>query len=267
MAPNSAAVDTISDIIGWIYFFAWSFSFYPQVYLNWKRKSVVGLSLDYQNYNLLGFFCYTVYNLTLYFSPLVQSQYVAKYGGGIPVEVTDVTFAIHALVLTSITIFQCFIYEKKDQVISIPSIVLASLGWISIYIISLLGLTDHVTYLFVVYYFSYVKAGVTAVKYIPQAYMNFQRKSTVGWSIGNVLLDFTGGTFSFLQQFLLAINQGDWSLVYGNPAKLALSLLSVGFDLLFMFQHYVLYKNRDDPEEKKRDSSNSLYTMMPTKAE
>ena len=38
--------------------------------------------------------------------------------------------------------------------------------------------------------------------------MNFRRKSTVGWSIGNVLLDFTGGTFSLLQMFLLSYNNG-----------------------------------------------------------
>lgn len=46
---------------------------------------------------------------------------------------------------------------------------------------------------------SYVKLLVTIVKYVPQAHMNYRRKSTVGWSIGNVLLDFTGGFFSFMQ--------------------------------------------------------------------
>ena len=38
--------------------------------------------------------------------------------------------------------------------------------------------------------------------------MNFRRKSTQGWSIGNVLLDFTGGSLSLLQMFLLAYNSG-----------------------------------------------------------
>ena len=46
-----------------------------------------------------------------------------------------------------------------------------------------------------------------------QAYMNFKRKSTVGWSIGNVLLDFTGGSFSIIQMFLLAYNNGKCILV------------------------------------------------------
>lgn len=38
--------------------------------------------------------------------------------------------------------------------------------------------------------------------------MNFCRKSTEGWSIGNVLLDFTGGSFSLLQMFLQSYNNG-----------------------------------------------------------
>ena len=41
-----------------------------------------------------------------------------------------------------------------------------------------------------------------------QAMMNFRRKSTEGWSIGNVLLDFTGGSFSVLQMFLISYNHG-----------------------------------------------------------
>lgn len=44
-----------------------------------------------------------------------------------------------------------------------------------------------------------------------QAYMNFVYKSTEGWSIGNVLLDFTGGSFSLLQMFLQSYNNGESS--------------------------------------------------------
>ena len=47
-----------------------------------------------------------------------------------------------------------------------------------------------------------------------QAVMNFRRKSTVGWSIGNVLLDFTGGILSMLQMFLLAYNTGNAEVLW-----------------------------------------------------
>lgn len=35
---NIKIEDIVSAILGWGYFFAWSISFYPQVYTNWKRK-------------------------------------------------------------------------------------------------------------------------------------------------------------------------------------------------------------------------------------
>lgn len=38
--------------------------------------------------------------------------------------------------------------------------------------------------------------------------MNYKRKSTVGWSIGNVVLDFTGGILSMLQMIVNADNYG-----------------------------------------------------------
>lgn len=55
----------------------------------------------------------------------------------------------------------------------------------------------------------YIKLAITLIKYIPQAVMNYRRKSTVGWSIGNILLDFTGGTLSMLQMILNAYNYSE----------------------------------------------------------
>ena len=34
--------------------------------------------------------------------------------------------------------------------------------------------------------------GLMEIKYVPQAFMNFQQKSTDGFSIGNILLDLCG---------------------------------------------------------------------------
>ena len=44
--------------------------------------------------------------------------------------------------------------------------------------------------------------------------MNFKNKSTVGWHIGNVLLDLTGGIFSFLQMFVDALNEGNYTFFH-----------------------------------------------------
>ena len=80
--------------------------------------------------------------------------------------------------------------------------------------------------------------------------MNCRRRSTVGWSIGSILLDFTGGVFSILQMFLISYNYNDWKSIFGDPTKFGLGALTILFDLLFMFQHYVLFRGRQPQEEK-----------------
>lgn len=45
----------------------------------------------------------------------------------------------------------------------------------------------------------YFKLAISNLKYLPQLYWNYKRKSTKGWSIFNILMDFTGGAGSFLQ--------------------------------------------------------------------
>mgnify|MGYP003386095353 FL=1 len=47
----------VSSILGWIYFFAWSLSFYPQILLNFSRKTTVGFNTDKLVYDLIGFGC------------------------------------------------------------------------------------------------------------------------------------------------------------------------------------------------------------------
>ena len=72
--------------------------------------------------------------------------------------------------------------------------------------------------------------------------MNYSRKSTVGWSIGNVMLDFTGGFFSIGQMFIISYNNNDWGSIFGDPTKFGLGLFSVLFDIFFMLQHYIFYR-------------------------
>lgn len=241
---HSSVGNTFISIIGWIYFIAWSVSFYPQVILNFQTKDVSGLSLDFIVLNFLGFFCYSVFNICLYSDNTVIAQYFQKHPRGVdPVLLNDVFFSFHAVLITFITIVQCLVYKQRSHRVSFVAtgilIVLTLFLTISGFVCaaSKLELLDYI------YFFSYVKLAITIMKYCPQAYLNFKRKSTVGWSIGNVLLDFTGGSFSLLQMFLLAYNYNDWTSIFGSPTKLGLGLLSIFFDLIFMFQHYILYRS------------------------
>lgn len=112
---NPAPWDRISAVIGWIYFAAWSVSFYPQTVLNWRRKSVVGMSLDYQVYNIIGFSCYTVFNVSFFWVRSIQDAYEERFHKRNVVEPNDVFFAIHAVVLTLVTLFQATVYTRGKQ--------------------------------------------------------------------------------------------------------------------------------------------------------
>jgi cystinosin len=101
----------------------------------------------------------------------------------------------------------------------------------------------------------YVKLITVVVKYIPQAYVNWKRKSTVGWSIYPMLMDFAGGVFSLIQLVIDSLLQGSWEGVTGNPVKFGLSNITLVFDLIFFYQHYVIYKHpAKDAEEEEWDS-------------
>ena len=97
---------------------------------------------------------------------------------------------------------------------------------------------------------------IKQIKYVPQAWMNYKRKSTEGWSIGNILLDFTGGILSVLQMFLLSTNYNDWSSIFGSPTKFGLGVFSILFDVLFMVQHYILYRTNSLTAGQTNQSTN-----------
>lgn len=88
----------------------------------------------------------------------------------------------------------------------------------------------------------YAKLAITVIKYIPQAWANYNRKSTVGWSIEQILLDLSGGVLSIAQLLIDSSLQNDWSGVTSNPIKFGLGNVSIFFDVVFMIQHYWLYR-------------------------
>ena len=257
--PASSSLGDISAIMGWTYFSAWSISFYPQLYTNYKRKSVVGLSMDFQFLNLLGFACYAIYNCALYWNPAVRKQYASLHDGQMPaVHSNDVFFSLHAFAATILTLFQCLVYERNGArphrlsiISTVTTSIVAAIWAIAIIVYpqvdpdpcsrnhcDLKGLLTWLTWL---YFLSLVKLVITLIKYIPQIVLNCRRKSTLGWNVWNVVLDFEGGVLSIGQQVLDATSCDRWSPITGNPVKFALGSSSMLFDIIFMVQHFLLY--------------------------
>ena len=226
----------ISAAIGYIYFLCWSVSFYPQVISNFKRKTTQGLSADFCGLNVLGFACYASYNTAFFFSTTIQRLYKERYGeyAEITVQSNDVAFAVHAFILSSVTFLQIGYYDGVRA--QIPSLFILAF-------MVVVGLLISTFPIIVVYYpffdenwldylyiLSYIKVSISLIKYIPQMILNYTRRSTVGWSIWNIILDLTGGCLSDLQLILDCADMNDFSGITGNLAKVGLLLIEVHYE-------------------------------------
>jgi cystinosin len=115
MAITTQGWETISSIIGWMYFVAWSASFYPQAILNYQTKryvllsfnfSVAGFSLEFALLNPSGFFFYSVYSV---------AGSVDPYLGTGTVKYNDLLFALHAFAMSSVQLVQIWMYDRGVQ--------------------------------------------------------------------------------------------------------------------------------------------------------
>ncbi|KAI5341321.1 PREDICTED: cystinosin [Prunus dulcis] len=245
---NSIQLEITYRVLGWMGFACWSVGGYPQVILNFRRKSVVGLSFDFVLLSLTKQSSYLIYNASLYFSSAVQKQYWEKYGYGqmIPVAVNDVAFSAHAVLLTAFVLFQIAIYERGTQKVSKIAIGIVVAVWSGAAVCVFVALPTH-SWLWLINIFNSIQVCMTVVKYTPQAFLNFVRKSTDGFSLGSYLLDFSGGVTNYAQMTVLAIDQDSWVNFYGNMGKVLLSLISIFFDLVFMCQRFLLYPSKKAP--------------------
>lgn len=115
-----------------ISFAAWSFSFWPQPWENFNRKSTYGTNPAFPIFNVVGYICYSASQLVFYFSPVVQEQYRQRNNGKDNlVRVNDVGFALHALLLSLLTLSQFWpkLWQFEKRVLKVePWMYLAVIG-------------------------------------------------------------------------------------------------------------------------------------------
>ncbi|KAM4739896.1 LOW QUALITY PROTEIN: cystinosin [Anableps anableps] len=240
---HSNVLSVIAQVIGWIYFVAWSVSFYPQAWENWRRKSVVGLNFDFLALNLTGFIAYSVFNIGLFWIPYIKEEFIQKNPNGINPVNANGFFSLHALLFCVIYVSPAF-YEGGVRMVSWTTRILLLIVGLLLMVRPICCCSPQ-NYLVGVPLLlpSYIKLAVTLIKYVPQAYMNYRRQALWAGASGNVLLDFTGGVFS-IPMIIQSYNNDEWKLVFGDPTKFGLGLFSVAFDIVFMTQHYCLYRQR-----------------------
>ncbi|XP_065095617.1 cystinosin homolog [Ochlerotatus camptorhynchus] len=239
----------ISLLVGWTYTACWSSGYYPQIFLNHRRKNVVGLSFDFLHINIVGHISYAIFNSFLYWNKYIEQEYFNRHPHGLnPVIGNDVGFAVHASFATGYTILQCYCFENGGNTVSRTAKVIIGTYLTIIVISASQAVFGAIHWLDFLYILSYIKLSTTLVKYFPQAYLNYQRQSTEGFAIMNRLLDIAGGLFGILQMVINAWNFDDWQSILGDPVKLGLGVFSILFDIVFIVQHYVLYRKPSQTE-------------------
>ena len=143
------------------------------------------------------------------------------------VEPNDIAFGVHAVLLTLVCLYQFHAFKASGRarltpihgylvsvlwVLAVYNLLLVAAGVLSFYN----PYNQTMAGFSFIDYLGYSKAVISGIKYVPQAYLNWRRQSTVGWSIINILLDFTGGSLSFTQQFIDAYNRQDGSVIWGQ---------------------------------------------------
>lgn len=188
------------------------------------------------------------YNLVLLWSPVARHQYARRHHGHSPeVRLNDIAFAVHALVLSLVTLGQAYVYKVRRTLDasprprlltnspfhsatlvseSVPTLAYSSAApslassWPPSSRRRQLTLngstcctsfrTSNSLFRFSSYFLrcvvsplrsrssrlSFLLGAESLTRLSRQAWLNYQRKSTIGWSIENVFLDFSGGVLS-----------------------------------------------------------------------
>lgn len=259
-------------LLGWLYFIAWTVSFFPQAILNAQRKTTQGLMPDFPLLNVFGFFCYTLSTALFLFSDVIRAQYANRHtvSPEPTVRINDLTFGALGFTMSVVTYSQFWPrlwgWQHKPGVQRHASTITRGIIWGSLVAILVTGFIVLVkrdttgrgwALIDIVYTMEYVKLAMTVFKYVPQVIANFKRKSTIGWSITQQLLDFSGGIGSLLQLVIDSSLQDDWSGLVGNPLKFGLANISLVFDIIFILQHFVLFGPVEESGRVKTRSSNS----------
>ncbi|OQR84433.1 cystinosin precursor [Achlya hypogyna] len=212
---------------GWIATLAGTVRLYPQLFLNWQRRSVEGLSLDAQVYAVFGFGAYALFNCGLAKAPSVLLPSGAYAN-------------LHTLLVSMLVLYQCSIFKRGAQVVSSTCQIVVGAAFAFMLVFLLvggvlnIGILSWSNFIDVTCYFHVL---MTAIKYAPQVELQYTRKSTVGFSVYGVLYDGLFGAATLASLLL----QGTAA---ANPWLLAIACITVSYNTVLLLQHAVLYRNR-----------------------
>lgn len=106
----------LTKVFGWLYFVAWSISYYPQVWRAWQSGNVHRMNINQLALDFVGNCLYLLYNTVHYWSWANWDEYEIHFNSGLnPVKANDVAFSIHTVIFQIILISQCCMYNVRNS--------------------------------------------------------------------------------------------------------------------------------------------------------
>jgi cystinosin len=223
--------NNISSFLCWTSVVAGVLSFWPQIFLNWYRQSIIGLSIDGQVYNLLSLIASLLFHCTLYFNPQIRFSY-GETNDGLKKEILLAMIAITAML---VVLCQCYVYPRGSQKMSRSCLWVIWVLTVLSFVVGLISSSYLLLLSFITPWIYYLHVVLSILKYAPQLHLNYCRKSASGFAIWGVLFDLLRLEMDVFQMCF----QRD--IVVKRPFELVLSLLMASMDILLLLQynHYV----------------------------
>lgn len=246
----------LSHTVGWVYVIGWGVANYPTIISNAQLKSVQGISIDYMYFNMMGFILYTLYTGSMLVLPFVKQEFHDELGEWPLIRINDLIFSLHSLFTNGLILSQAYFWGFKrndnQKLSNMAKIILSIVAFYliggSVYIYNKQGFEPVANCFNWVRLFTslgIIKILMSVCKNIPQIIYNYNRKSTHGWPILMIWLDFFGAIMSFLQLLLDAWQVNNLFAIFDNKPKLFLAVQVIVADTIFFTQHYYLYYNAD----------------------
>lgn len=238
----------LEKIFGWISVITWSCVPYPQIFTNFKNKNSEGMSISMIFLSIIQFSGYTTLSYILFFSNNIEIKYEKIMKDDYTdIYLSDLFFATHALLSTLILAFQYYFYEHSNNKLTITS----SISLLTLTILFLMEITLCIILYFIHnndIYLAYLILCLsishnvfTFLKYVPQIYYTYSRKSVQDWNIANVHFDILGALFLLLEMIVTAINKNEINSLFSNIAKFNLTIITILFDSILYIQYYYFY--------------------------
>lgn len=192
-----------ANIFRKIFYVGWSLRFYPQMLLNFQRKTTIGFSIDSAYFNFLGFFIFFLYCILSFNQTIILGQECAEDP---KVTIVDVYLSGHAFFASGALLGQMYFFDGyryathqgRNSISRKVHLMLSLYIFFNFMYLLMIYFKQTQTPGIVVTVNQWLKSLVYAcsfflvIRYIPQVHRNYHRNQFEGISASAVAMELLG---------------------------------------------------------------------------